>query len=247
MSPVASRRNLPARSRTPSARQTKSEQTELKLLQTATWLFSERGFHGTSIRDIADAAEVAVSALYYYTSSKDRLLEEIMRRSLGVLTSSAEAALEGVGEPAERLAMIVGSHAVFHARNPRTAAVTDHEFTALTGKVRREILGLRDDYEALWKSVYAAGVKDGTFVDRGPVARLALLQMTTGIAHWYRARGELGIPQLWEQFATMSLSLLGAERDGETLTFASLDLPDAESLIERAYLAIEPRRKPSGL
>ncbi|GAA2826298.1 TetR family transcriptional regulator [Kribbella solani] len=247
MSPVASRRNLPARSRTPSAQQTKSEQTELKLLQTATWLFSERGFHGTSIRDIADAAEVAVSALYYYTNSKDRLLEEIMRRSLGVLTSSAEAAVDGFGEPAERLALLVGSHAVFHARNPRSAAVTDHEFTALSGKVRREILGLRDNYEALWKSVCEAGVRDGTFAERGSVARLALLQMTTGIAHWYRARGELGVPELWEQFATMSLSLMGAERDGERLTFASLELPAAELLIDRAHLPIEPRRKPSGI
>lgn len=244
MSAVAPRRPASGKS---SVRRSKSEQTELKLLQTATWLFSERGFHGTGIRDIADAAEVAVSAMYYYSSSKDELLEAIMRRSMGVLTSSAESATEGIGEPAERLAMIVGAHVVFHARNPRAAGVTDHEFTALTGKVRQDILTRRDHYEAMWTEILDAGVKDGTFVDRGSAARLALIQMTTGIAHWYRPRGQMTIPELWEQFATMSLSLMGATREGKNLTFDSLELGDADVLIERSHLAIEPRKKPAGL
>ncbi len=150
MSTRAERRTAPPRSRATTNRRVKSEQTELNLLSTATWLFSERGFHGTGIRDIADAAGVAVSAMYYYSSSKDELLEEIMRRSLTVLGESGSQAVEGVEAAPERLALLVGSHVVFHAKNPKAAGVTDHEFNAVTGKARQQILKRRDAYEALW-------------------------------------------------------------------------------------------------
>jgi AcrR family transcriptional regulator len=247
MSTRAERRTAPPRSRATTNRRVKSEQTELNLLSTATWLFSERGFHGTGIRDIADAAGVAVSAMYYYSSSKDELLEEIMRRSLTVLGESGSQAVEGVEGAPERLAMLMGSHVVFHAKNPKAAGVTDHEFNALTGKARQQILKRRDAYEALWVETLRAGIADGTFADRGPTARLALLQMTTGIAHWYKPRGSLSIAELWADFTTMALSLMGATRDGAPLTFDSLELGPLEPLVERAELSVEPRGKPKGL
>lgn len=237
----------PLKSRGRSNRRSKSEQTERNIMSTATWLFSERGFHGTGIRDIADAAGVAVSAMYYYASSKDDLLEEIMRRSLTVLDDSGNAATGSVEGPAEQLAMLIGSHVVFHAKNPRAARVTDHEFGALQGPARKGILQQRDAYESLWAQVLDAGIKDGTFQDRGSTARLALLQMTTGIAHWYKPRGRLTVADLWRDFVTMGLSLMGAFRDGSLLTFEDLELPGHAELLGRAELDIEPRRRPPGL
>ncbi|WP_283134374.1 TetR/AcrR family transcriptional regulator [Rhizohabitans arisaemae] len=223
-----------------SSRRAQSEQTELHLLRTATWLFSERGFHGTGIRDIAEAAGVAVSAMYYYASSKDELLEGVMRRTLDVLVFSGQETLRDVVDPAERLAAVIASHVAFHARNPRAAKVADYEFHALTGQVRQDVLRQRDAYETVWSSILQAGVHDGTFKDRGTVARLALLQMTTGVAHWYRPKGELSIPQLCERFAEMGLALMGASLEG-------VNLPDTQLLLRRAELTIEPRERPSGL
>ncbi|SDH00319.1 DNA-binding transcriptional regulator, AcrR family [Sinosporangium album] len=241
------RRPRGGRIRAGSSRRAQSEQTELHLLRTATWLFSERGFHGTGIRDIADAAGVAVSAMYYYASSKDELLEAVMRRTLDVLVSSGEETLRDVADPAERLAAVIASHVAFHARNPRAAKVADHEFHALTGQVRQDILQQRDAYETVWSSILSAGVHDGTFKDRGTVARLALLQMTTGVAHWYRPHGELKIPQLCERFAEMGLALMGASREGRALEACDVNLPDTQLLLRRAELTIEPREKPTGL
>jgi AcrR family transcriptional regulator len=110
-----------ARSRSAASRRDRSERTELALLRTATLLFSERGFHGTSIRDIADAAELAVSAMYYYASSKDELLNAIMHRGLSKLISGSDLALAGVTGASERLAILVAFHVIFHAVNPRTS------------------------------------------------------------------------------------------------------------------------------
>ncbi|MBO9524184.1 MAG: TetR family transcriptional regulator [Nocardioidaceae bacterium] len=247
MAPTAERRTATPRGRAANSKRVRSEQTELNLLSTSTWLFSERGFHGTGIRDIADAAGVAVSAMYYYAASKDELLEEIMKRSLTVLDDAGRAAVADVDGAAERLAMLIGSHVAFHTRNPRAARVTDHEFRALQGPAKQRVVKLRDAYEDLWNQVISAGVAEGVFVDRGATARLALLQMTTGIAHWYNPRGALGPAELWADFATMALALLGANRKGKPVELASLELGSPAVLLERVELSIEPRSKPKGL
>lgn len=235
------------RRRVRASRRAQSEQTELQLLRTATWLFAERGFHGTGIRDIAEAAEVAVSAMYYYASSKDELLEAVIRRTLDVLADSVGESARAVDDPAERLATLVAVHVAFHARNPRASRVADHQFQALTGRTRREVQELRDAYESLWAVTLEEGIRDGVFKGRDSVARFALLQMATGVAHWYRPRGKLSIQQLCERFADMALALMGANRDGHPIGVADVRLPDPRLVLQRVELTIEPRRKPPGL
>lgn len=234
-----------ARSRSGATRRTQSERTELQLLQTATWLFSERGFHGTGIRDIADASGLAVSAMYYYASSKDELLTAIMRLGLTRLVDGSRQALLDLSGASERLATLVGFHVAYHARNPRTTRVVDQEFRALEGKAAREIHGLRDAYEDVWSRVLEEGVAEGEFVDRGRVSRLALLQMCTGVAHWYNPRGELSVAQLCERFADMSLALVGAHREGIPTAVRDLAVPSADTFLSLVDLATEPRRSRS--
>ena len=50
--------------------------TRTKLLRTATRLFAQKGFSGTSIRDIVNAARVNVSAIHYYFGDKRKLYTE---------------------------------------------------------------------------------------------------------------------------------------------------------------------------
>ncbi|MEV0202535.1 TetR/AcrR family transcriptional regulator [Nonomuraea sp. NPDC050691] len=242
-----SQRAKGGRMKATSTRRAQSARTELGLLRTACWLFSERGFHGTGIRDISEAAGVAVSAMYYYASSKDELLEAVSRRVMDVLTTASAQTIADVDDPAERLAALMAVHVAFHARNPRAAKVADHEFQALAGPARRDIQRMRDAYEQVWADTLRAGVEAGVFKDRGTVARLAMLQMATGVAQWYRPTGELGIAELCERFADMGLALMGADRDGRPLEMRDLPRLDMDVLLERVELSIEPRRKPAGL
>lgn len=52
--------------------------TRERILEVAAHLFAERGFAGTSIRDIADALGVTKAALYYHFASKDDILQAIV-------------------------------------------------------------------------------------------------------------------------------------------------------------------------
>ncbi len=52
------------------------------ILQSATSLFANKGFHGVSMREIADASQMTKAALYYHFKDKDDLLREIFRSYL---------------------------------------------------------------------------------------------------------------------------------------------------------------------
>jgi hypothetical protein len=123
--------------------------------------------------------------------------------------------------------------------------VIDHEFAALPSRIRTDIVARRDAYEDLWRTALAQGVETGEFVDRGGVARLALIEMCTGVAHWYKPRGALTIPELCTRFGDMALALAGAHRDGRVVTVAELDVPDPERYLALVDIPSEPRRQPA--
>ena len=58
---------------------------QVQLLDTAEVLFSRKGFDGTSVRDIAEAAGINTAMISYYFGSKEKLMEEIFeRKSLNI-------------------------------------------------------------------------------------------------------------------------------------------------------------------
>jgi AcrR family transcriptional regulator len=59
--------------------------TRERILEVAARLFSERGFAGTSTRDIADALGVTKAALYYHFASKDAILGELVAQPLAAV------------------------------------------------------------------------------------------------------------------------------------------------------------------
>lgn len=229
----------------PVNRRAQSERSELKLLRTATWLFAEHGFDGTSIRDISEASHMAVSAMYYYARSKEEVLEAVMQRGLARLYGGSCEALADVEGASEQLATLICFHVAFHARNPRTSRVVDQELRALSGGKRKAILAQRDAYEAVWSDVLRDGVRAGEFVDRGGLAGLALLEMCTGVAHWFRPRGRLAIEEVCHHFAEMGLAMAGAHRDGKPVKVETLCLPSPQRLLSLVAIGIEPRSRPS--
>jgi AcrR family transcriptional regulator len=50
---------------------------QVQIMETAEILFAEKGFNGTSVRDIAEKAHVNLAMISYYFGSKDKLLESL--------------------------------------------------------------------------------------------------------------------------------------------------------------------------
>jgi len=70
-----------------------------RILENAVKLFSEKGFHGTSIRDISNASECSLPTLYYYYKSKNMLFEEIVVNQFFKITEKMNRKLDMNAKP----------------------------------------------------------------------------------------------------------------------------------------------------
>ncbi|MCZ4141866.1 TetR family transcriptional regulator, partial [Escherichia coli] len=135
--------------------------------------------------------------LYHYVGGKEDLLLGIMNDCLTAMISGAKQALDGSTDPVRQLALLVAFHVGFTATNPSTARVTEYEMRALSGESREQMQALRDEYERLFAVTLKAGERQGSFstADLG-IARLALMEMGTGVSHWYRPDGRLSLAEV---------------------------------------------------
>ncbi|MET0871541.1 MAG: TetR/AcrR family transcriptional regulator [Paeniglutamicibacter terrestris] len=184
----------------------------VKVQQAAVLLFARQGFAATGIRELGAAVGINSATIYHYTGSKEKLLVAIMRGCLESMITSGSAALRNSSEPTIQLAALVSSHVGFTASNPLTARVAEYEMRALAPENRSAMQQLRDDYEALFAQVVERGIRVGDFstID-STMARLALMEMGTGVAHWYRPDGRLTLSEVQHNFVDMACKILSAD------------------------------------
>lgn len=182
-----------------------------RVQQAAVRLFAERGFHGVGIRDLAQEAGLSSASLYHYMGTKQDLLATVMRASLEHLLQAGQEAVASAEDPRGQLAALVRLHVREHADRRLQTLVVDGELRALVEPQRGEVVALRDRYEALWAEVVDRGTAAGDFRTPDPaLARLALLEMCTGVARWYAADGRVGLEELTERYEELALRMLGA-------------------------------------
>ncbi|MEX0755065.1 MAG: TetR/AcrR family transcriptional regulator [Actinomycetota bacterium] len=172
-------------------------------------LFWQRGYFGTSMRDLASAVGVQTSSLYHHNSTKQVLLVEIMERTMSRLTAEVSEAVEGAEGTAEQLAEGVRAHVLFHGRHPRDAFVTDFEIRALEPDNRERIIAMRDRHQAIFEGLIARGTEQGIF-DASDVktATYAIATMSTAVSTWYRAGGRLPIEEIAREYAGFALGIV---------------------------------------
>ncbi len=87
----------------------KSEETRLRILNSALDLFREKGFEAATMRDIAARAGVATGAAYYYFRSKDAIVLAFYRQAAEAMAPELEEILAGSADAKKRLAAILNA------------------------------------------------------------------------------------------------------------------------------------------
>ena len=134
----------------------------------ASSLFRERGYAGTSVRDIARAMDIQGASLYAHVASKQDVLRTIVERMASRFEHAADEASRSIdgGEmstPPARLAALVRAHVQVVTDDLERATVFVHEWRSLDPDARTRMAKRRDAYERRFRIVIAAGVADGTF------------------------------------------------------------------------------------
>jgi len=84
---------------------------QIQIIETAERLFAERGFDGTSVRDIADEAGVNVAMISYYFGSKEKLMEALFELRVGSIKLRVETLMKDEHLlPLEKVNMLIDEH-----------------------------------------------------------------------------------------------------------------------------------------
>ena len=190
---------------------TKGERREQEILQAAADLFFEKGFHATSLEDIAKVVGIRKSGLYYYSQTKDDLLLKVLEQGMQIMLDDLQAICDSTGQPALKLRRAVENHVLKIHTHRSTMGVILREDRSVVPELRGSYLALRDRYEALFRGLVSEGVDAGVFriCDTAVVTR-AILGMCGWLAVWYRPGGRLTPESIVGQF--MELILRGLEQ-----------------------------------
>src|SRR5687767_4966439 len=128
------------------------------ILDAATHLFSEKGYAGTTMRDIAKAVGVLPGSLYAHIEAKEVVLLEIVESGIDRFVVAGEG-LDTLAGPVDRLRAAVRSHVAVVAENPQRTLVVFRQWRFLSGPNRARIVDKRRRYEQIFTELIDDGVE----------------------------------------------------------------------------------------
>ncbi|MGD0243109.1 MAG: TetR/AcrR family transcriptional regulator [Streptosporangiaceae bacterium] len=182
------------------------------LLPVAVDLFNERGYDGTSMRDLAVRLGIAKSAIYHHVASKEELLSLALDRALGGLSKVVSRARALPAPAIERLEYLVrGSVEVLQEESPYVTLLLRVRGNT---EVERAALEQRRTFDRFVAELVADAVRDGDIrpdADATLTARL-LFGLVNSIVEWYRP--DRRTAALADQVCAMAFDGLRAGRTG---------------------------------
>lgn len=154
------------------------------VIRAAAELIGERGFDGTSMRDIARAVGMLPGSLYYHFASKEELFLALHEHAVARYHAALDAALDGVRDPWDRLEAAVRAHLRELLGSRNLLAIVRPDAAGGDPAVAARVLAERDAYDQRIRDLVAA-LPLAPGVDRG-LFRLMLLGALNWTPVWFR-------------------------------------------------------------
>ena len=178
-----------------------------RLLTHAARVFADKGYDGTSMRDLARASGMSLAGMYYYVKGKEDLLFQIQKTVFEAVTRGAREAVAREATAEGKLAAFIRHHVTFFATHMAEMKVLAHEAEALSGEMLEELRRIKRAYVELMLDLLAAidGQGPGERVRR-TVAAYTLFGMMNWIYTWYKPNGPVSVTDLAEAITRLFLT-----------------------------------------
>jgi AcrR family transcriptional regulator len=182
-----------------------------RILSEAANLFAERGYHGTTIDDIADRFGATKPFVYYHFKSKLALLIELCERGTTEALNAAERAISARGTPRERLDQFVRDFTAVALQNQLYVKIYFHEEINLPKSHSDRINRMRKEIDWKLTKLLEDGVKAGDFsIDDPAMCCLVIAGMISYAFAWYRRSGRLQTEEICTQMSKLVLNMVKA-------------------------------------
>lgn len=177
------------------------------MLQTAAQMFNERGFHATSLDDVAARLNVSKPTLYYYVKNKDEILFECVRAGLHMMQAGIEETRRNGGAAIEQLMACMRIYGRIVTMDFGMCLIRIGE-DPLPPDSRRELRRLKSAIDLEFRRLITAGVAEGSLVPCDPkITAFAIAGALSWIGRWYQPDGEYSAEDIVDQIMN---TLLGS-------------------------------------
>lgn len=191
-----------------------------ELLELAAAMFAERGLRATTVRDIADAAGILSGSLYHHFSSKEEMVDEVLRGFLDWLFDRYQQIIDTEPNPLARLkGLFMASFDAIEHHHAEVVIYQD-EAKRLSGQSRFGYVDeLNRRQRKMWVDVLTEGIEQGYFhpdIDVDLVYRF--IRDTTWVSvRWYQPGGPLTAEQVGRQYLSIVLGGIAVKRSQEAV------------------------------
>jgi AcrR family transcriptional regulator len=190
-----------------------------KILHAAGRLFWQKGYRATTLEDIARAGRINKATIYYYFKNKAVLLFEIVCGIMQEALANARPLMSSALRPREKLRVLILQHTKW-ILSLKWPAIGQMERRNLPPRLLNEYLVLRDEYEAIFKSVIEEGIRQNAFRRLDPELYCRfVLGLLNSFLNWFKPGGSLSP----EEIAGQAYDFI----------YQSLKVPEESKMVKR--------------
>lgn len=181
-------------------------ETRLEIRRTAKRLFKEKGYAGTSMRDLAREVGIEAASLYNHLSSKEELLKEICFEMAAQFFDAFQQAVQEDTAPSTRLKSAINAHVEVIWKNLEASAVFFHEWVYLGETDLSQFVRLRRSYEQGFRKLVQEGMECGELKKLDErLAVFTILSALNATYDLYRSSKKPSCPEIAESIAGILL------------------------------------------
>ena len=184
-----------------------------RILSIAAELFSQKGYSGALVSELARMIGVTKPFIYYYMKNKQDILEQICIATIDLPHLVMEEVFAEDLSPTDLLHTFVRRFATVQGINQNYVSVFFREELNLSPEVRQYVVGRRREFDERLEGLLRKGVETGDFrIADVPVTARAIAGMVCWIFNWYRPDGRLSLDEVSRHFADLTLNMVDARR-----------------------------------
>jgi TetR/AcrR family transcriptional regulator, cholesterol catabolism regulator len=178
--------------------QSKSLDRKAEILDAALTLFVKKGFHRTSIQDIADAAGITKGGLYHHLKSKEEILFSLHERFISEGYIKLKLIEEESLSTEEKIVKLLKAHLEIIRDFKDEITIFYKEYNNnLSPENYKIVLDKRDEYERIFVNVLEEGRINGVFkIENSRIASFFILGASNFMYHWYNPNGQMNLDEL---------------------------------------------------
>lgn len=171
-----------------------------EIIRVAARLFATKGYHATTLTEIAGELGITKPALYYHVRDKEDILREIVNRIMEPMEAASRVGKSDLS-PREKIKEITKILVKFAAERRETTLIAFEEVKILPKRTRDAVRRRQKEVEQSLQEALKEGVESGDFmVSDVKAAAFAILGATNWVYRWYQPRGKLTPDIIAEQF-----------------------------------------------